>query len=425
MHSALLGTHLITVRRPASVAVAMTEDFRTPGTESSMNADAWDPSRLDNLLFVTSEEAVASDWEADVAFLRQHAPEERVLVLPSPLADCYQAADLVRPVLDGDRSIKGVVILGNYAAVPSRRMLSVDPGLLGELALAKSNEGGDADGWWVWSDDIYGDRNGVGVPDLPISRLPIKPTDRTEPGSAFRSGPLSRESLGFRAAQFPFADAVYCLIDPESRDDPEKAMWQSLPKTQNPPRHNRDPDFQPSLGSGDLASERLYLVLHGLDARALWLGGTVDTERQWNPTAVDDSVVEGEWHSPGVILGGVCWGALVVKPKAQSAEPGTSLEPRSAQDSVALALLDHGANAFMGFTAFHYVPNGTIDLGFGARLHWYVWENIAHGGLQPAEALFQAKTRFIKEPNLADAHILDRAAAMKTFWSATCLGFGW
>ncbi len=391
-----------------------------------MTVPAWIPdvTRLDGLLFVTSQQAAENEWAEDVAFLTQHVGDKRVLVLSPPDGDSHPA-EQVRPVLEADTSITGVVILGDGVTVPSRRVLSVDSTLLGELASAKANEGGDADGWLVWNDDIYGDRDGDDVPDLPVSRLPIRPTKNTSPGAEASAEPATRASFGFRAGQFPFADAVYCLIDPESVDDPEKAMWQSPPKAQNPPRHNKDPNFEPSLGSGGLAADRLHLVLHGLDSRALWLGGTVDTDRQWNPTAVDDAVVEGEWHSPGVIFGGVCWGALVVKPKAQSAEPGMTLEPRSAKDSVALALLDHGANAFMGFTAFHYVPDGTIDLGFGARLHWYVWENIAHRKLPPAEALFQAKVRFIAEVDAEDANVLDRAAAMKTFWSATCLGFGW
>lgn len=380
-------------------------------------AETCDPGRLAGLLFVTSEQAVADHWADDVRMLKDLVGD-RMVVMPSPLVDCHEAAQHVRPALERDTSIKGVVILGDYVTVPSRRMLSLDAALLEELRGSDSDPCSDADHWWVWSDDIYGDRDGDGVPDLPVSRLPINPALDGTSGAAFAARSFSRHALGLRASEFPFADAIYCEF--MDRDE----MRQSPPDAQNAPRNHPDPGNWPTLQPGDLAAERLYLVLHGMDGGEMHLKGTAVPD--WTPIAVDGPVVGGEWHSPGVIVGGICWVALVARPMARWAEPGTPVEPRTVENSFPLAFLMHGANAFIGFTTWHYIPEQNAgDVTLGGRLHWNVWENITRHNLPPAQALFQARARFIRDTNVTDAHPLDRAIAMKSFWSATCLGFGW
>ncbi|MBA2470545.1 MAG: hypothetical protein H0V37_14160 [Chloroflexia bacterium] len=379
-----------------------------------MDSGFWNAiERLERLFYVTSNAAMkkfkdkhGEDFEARLVEMLG----DRLFYIPDAPADVFDAVGELPAELQRHRSIRGVVILGDYATVPSRRIECTDPALLQNLHASLANPGNDDDAWWVWNDDLYGDRIGNLLPELPVSRLPIIPA---MVGAPFV--PSARPSaLGLRASEFPFADTIYGdLLDPPG------AMEQSPPLAMSGPASWDGPILDPS----QLATDWVYLVLHGLSGADMELTGT--SGPGWRPVAIDGSVVGGAWQAPAVAFGGVCWGALVADPIARYAGPGSTVEARAIEESFPLEFIDHGANAFVGFTALHHIPDVPVtDLILGAPIHRYFWENVTQHGLAPAEALFQAKVTFIQDL-LEDADSLALAEEMKAFWSATCIGFGW
>ena len=171
------------------------------------------------------------------------------------------------------------------------------------------------------------------------------------------------------------------------------------------------------------AIDMVYLVLHGLSGADMELVGTSETN--WRPVAIDGTVVAGSWRAPAVAFGAVCWGALVTDSTARYTEPGQTPVPRPIEQSFPLKFIDNGANAFVGFTALHHVPEIPVTAPLlGAAIHRSFWDNVTRLGMAPAEALFQAKAVFIEHLR-EDVHILTQAEELKAYWSATCIGFGW
>jgi hypothetical protein len=87
--------------------------------------------------------------------------------LPDGLTESAPAAALVRQQLQQHREAKGVVLLGGHDIVPSQVLDSLPPEI--RSALPGSD---DPDEFIVWSDDIYGDREGDRLPEVPVSRIP-------------------------------------------------------------------------------------------------------------------------------------------------------------------------------------------------------------------------------------------------------------
>ncbi|MBA3275641.1 MAG: hypothetical protein H0T72_07595 [Chloroflexia bacterium] len=377
-----------------------------------------------DLLYVTSDgarERLDVEAAADLASI----PDDRLIVIPErDVGDIYAAVQHVRPALEGNPTIEGVVIIGDYETVPSRPMLTVNPGLLPALADALGNPDREPDMWIVWNDDPYGDCDGDFLAELPVSRLPIVPTAGGLLGAPAKPERANAPAIGFRGAEFPFADGIYRdFVDP----DPANSMWTSPETTQDRPTAPKIPWETPCLGSGDLAADRLYLVLHASSGDEMRFLGSTYLGSGWQPIAVDADVLSGEWESSGVIFGGICWGALTVSSTARLvAQCDAEATARTAANSLALAFLDHGANAFVGFTGLHHIPAREVpNLILGAPLHQLFWKNIATHGWPPAKALFRARAEFIQDPERQNANLLSRAFDMKTFWSATCLGRGW
>ncbi len=100
-------------------------------------------------------------------------------IIADPPEDAFDAVQGLAEVLQRrEDEITGVVVLGDYTTVPARRVECTDVDLMVELSLDEEkleNAGNDDDAWWVWNDDLYGDRQGTLLPDLPVSRLPIIP----------------------------------------------------------------------------------------------------------------------------------------------------------------------------------------------------------------------------------------------------------
>ncbi len=361
---------------------------------------------LEGLLFVTTEDA-RSGFGMDAGGEVGAFVGDRLCIVPGKPTTVQDAASLVRQKLTDD-SIKGVVILGDYEIVPSWAMVSTS-NQWPETCPNPPTVGFDKDSWWVWSDDLYSDRNNVRMPEIPVSRMPVPYRDgwfRADPATPAAG---STVTIGLRSKEFAFADSVYQLIGQG------EAMWNSPPTAAG--QAAGASGALTILGPGDLEADQLYLVLHGrADVGTPFRGeGAV--------VAVNLAVVGGDWHSQGLIFAAVCWGVLTANSAASSHE-GAVVNARTPDTSIALALLDHGMNAMVGFTALHYIPNDPTDASLGSPLHAYFWQHITNGA-PPALALFQARIRYLNEVPMTGCDPSLMAKAMKTFWSATCLGLGW
>jgi hypothetical protein len=357
---------------------------------------------LEGLLFVTSN-AVGADAIAEI---RAVTGNDNLFVIPGAPDNARDAAGLVRPELNKpNRTLKGVVIVGDYKVVPSWPVTSLAEQWPGECAPPQSLAG-DQDDWRVWSDDLYGDKHGDRLSLLPVSRMPIRPVGgwlSPDPVQD-RGGPA--DAFGVRSKEFAFADDVYQLVlngGTMLQSPPSVAGRGALGATRE------------DVYAANLAARRLYLVLHGRsDPQTTFKG-------QGGQVVVNYALAGGDWQSRGVVFAGVCWGALIAN-TAKRAVLDNVVNVRNPEISIALAFLERGIKAFVGFTGYHYIPNAGTSLG--APLHTFFWDRIANGAA-PAAALFDARKQYLAAVPTAGCTVEVIARHMKTYWSATCLGLGW
>ncbi|MEJ7901611.1 MAG: hypothetical protein WKF63_07165, partial [Thermomicrobiales bacterium] len=337
-----------------------------------------------------------------IADLNAIVGDDRLVYLPQSATNVHQAAAHVRQRLQDtlriERTIKGVVLLGDYATVPSWKMVSTSVQGPND-APPPPDRAFDEDLCWVWSDDLYGDRNGDRLAELPVSRVPITPNDGWLVGDRFLSLPEAVAVFGVRSHEFAFADCMFKLIE-------SGAMEMAPPASAD------------TVGVNDLEARRLYLVLHGKpNIKTLFRskgGGEV----------VNYDLLASHAPTRGVVFAGVCWGALIAN-KARAVARGESLDSRQTPDlAIALAFLEFGVSAFIGFTALHHLPNNADDAALGSPLHALFWQHVVNGE-PPALALFNARHLYLDAvpSTLGESKVI--AKHMKAYWSATCLGLGW
>src|SRR5262249_27813065 len=118
-----------------------------------------------------------------------------------------QAAAAVRPKLAAGGTA-GVVILGGYDVVPAHRLNVLDARSRQALTAA-GLDGRDGDDFIVWSDEIYGDRDGDAMPEVPVSRIPDgRRSDVVF--AALQAAPAARgPRFGVRNAKRSFAAAIF------------------------------------------------------------------------------------------------------------------------------------------------------------------------------------------------------------------------
>lgn len=386
---------------------------------------------LRGLLFVTTDDAKArlgaqaGNPNVVKEQVEDIVDERMFFTIPDNPTNVYVAADQVvsrlrKECSDEECSIKGVVILGDYATVPSRPVVSItyDDYLRLQVEDQESNLGDDLDDWIVWNDDLYGDWDGDRLAKLPVSRIPIVPTQGGLVGEPRGEVAADATAFGVRSTEFDFADLVY---GPFFAPD---AMAVSPPSGANVPARWPDASPDDALTADKLMVDRLYLALHSASepGSPFWGNGMSSGQVVEELDAIDFDVFGSDWRSPAVIFAGVCWGALVARKARSDHAP---LAVRHSSNSVALAFLDHGANAVVGFTAQHYVsPDEAVEIVSGARIHLHFWNNIDLGR-SPAEALYRAKASFIVGTQNQCLDPVAIAKDVKTFWSATCLGLGW
>jgi hypothetical protein len=364
---------------------------------------------IKKLLFVTSRAGLAAnigEEATDQALAMIRLAGHNVLSsIPAGLTHPLPAYRKVARVLAPGHGVHGVVILGGYDVVPAQRLDCI-PQRLRKAILENDDPDDDHldhDDFIVWSDDLYGDPDGNGVANYPVSRIPDARSARqlfaalTAPASD-SGGP---KRTGLRNKARPFADHVFAELPGNGR------MRRSAPTVDH------------RLARGALHGSHVYLVLHGLPNKGSRFWGE---SSRGHPAAmcVDDAPGAGS-----VVLSGCCWSGLVAKRTAREDRAGTPPPPRTARSSIALAALRNGARAFVGSTGENFSPKDPPYDYFAAPLHRAFWTSL-QAGASPARALLEAKHAFtLGMPHDSGRNTIDEAIEFKTVRQYTCLGLGW
>ena len=392
----------VTIRtsRPVRVTVALDDGTVAeagggqPGPADAVSVAVGGGRPLPRLLYVTDPSRLALNvgtTEADTAVRALRAAPGRLLEVDGsrPTSDLHRE---VATAIGQDAGLAGVVLVGGYDVVPADVIDTLPPAVA-----AAVDRDGDGDRFIVWTDDLYAQRQGA--PSLPISRVPDGHRADVLFASLSAPSPRIASASGVRNVMRPFADSVYGVLAGRS------------------PLNISEPGLVADV-RGTLGGDTLYFMLHGYwrDATRLWgESGAEYTE------AVDLTCVDSR---PGtVVFTGACWGALIVDTQAVRYVPSTPIGSRGPGDSIALAYLTRGANAFVGCTGSHYSPSTPPYRSAGAPIHhsFFSYRSV---GQPPAVALSQAKRDYVA----AIPHSVGNAALAvehKIVWQFTCMGLGW
>ena len=313
------------------------------------------------------------------------------------------------------RPYKYLLIVGNDDAVPFFRVAN---------PMAESEAGALAD-WelpadWLPSDDYYTDLDAdeLGVPDLPVARIPS--SDDAD---------LLLTQLG---TLVPPDGSAFALVNQERKSQAGVVLGAISPKVQVRLQYSPPVTAADFGTNADATSARyLYVLLHGIGVLTnAWSANTVaweptDTakplEAEWivnESTQLDSITVESNPASRGVVQVGACYGAWTLD---------TVQEPRhkTADNNLALHYLKSGARAFVADTHLSYStllgPNETPRGRTGFELLF--WRGI-NGGLTPIDAFQAAKVGIAKAIyTLVDAGDIDSAKInLKTLHYMVYLG---
>lgn len=355
---------------------------------------------LQDLLFVTDPTRLRANIgraEADQALGAVRAAQG---VLLQGRGDTLLGA--TSKALQANPDIKGVVILGGYDVVPS-----VSTDVLGadlRARLGEGNHGDSVDQFWVWSDRQYGDQDGDGLGEIPVSRIPDA-RDAQLFLAALNAKPFrAAERFGVRNVLRPFAESAW----------PPSLGARAL-------------EVSETFLDSDVSIEALtaschYFMLHGADRDGREFSGQRRAGGSYPRAFTVRNVPE---RFDGIVFSGCCWSALTVDGKARDT---VSPAPRAREASIALSYLRAGALAFVGCTGSHYSgPDVDRDTNYAARLHEAFFRQLAVNGAAPAKALFEAKREHLTWTlaNQNRMEPLDLARRLKNTIQFTCLGLGW
>ena len=354
---------------------------------------------LPRLLFVTSTAALARNIGRQEAASVVAAIEGAAMPLcdlPADVADAAAAAAIVRPRLREADGLAGVVIVGGPDVVPHQ---SVDA-LPADLR-ARLGDSDDPDRFVVWSDEVYGDSDGDGLPELPVSRIPDGKSADLVLKALRASAPAPGERAGIRNVARPFADGIFGAIGGT------RALLVSEPYV-----FDQNPALQ-------LDADQVYFMLHGdyVDATRFWGEDTDDNREAVNLGNLPDTI-------RGVVFTGCCWGALTTETPAGMLVPGRPFGIKTPDASIALSTLARGALAFVGCTGAHYSPTQPPYDYFGGPMHRAFWKHYA-AGRAPARALLDAKIDYIAGMPHGRQSAAQTAIEFKILRQYTCLGLGW
>ncbi len=364
---------------------------------AALDAPRLAPGRkLPPLLFLTNSRRLALNIgnQESAAVLRAiRDAGQTVYDVQNPL-DPYAE---IRPQLAA-KPYKGVVILGGYDVLPSRRLDALPP----SVRKAVGQRSSDADNFIVWNDEGYSDLDGDLLPELPVSRIPDAHSAKLVYAALAAMVPTNKtDRFGIRNIARPFASGPYGILPGKT------ALLVSKPK--NPK----------AVGQGKATASHVYVMLHGSDS---------DTSRFWGED--DDGATEAMNLSnvpksfSGVVLAGCCWGALTVTVTASHSESGKTPAAITPESSMALSWLEAGAQAFIGCTGSHYSPTEKPYNYFGGPMHEAFWKRYTQGE-SPAAALFGAKLDYMRGIPHGRETPNGQSIEFKILKQFTCLGLGW
>jgi hypothetical protein len=367
---------------------------RTPLKDHDDELILFSGRKLPPLLFVTNLEALSANiGDSAATIIRNGIEATNHIFLNCPnCIDVKAFATKVSKVLAAHRDIRGVVILGGYDVVrPSR----VDAFVGDPLVVNRFLE---LDRFLVWSDDIYGDADGDGEPELPVSRIPDGKSALLMRQALAAKGCSRNTSFGIRNLKRPFADKVFSILS-------SKQLAVSEPLTVT--------DLNPK----DLCKGRIYLMLHGSQGQGTSFWG----ERASGDFVETMSMKSVQNQAADVVFTGCCYGALCAE-EMPSGFTGL-ITARTVTKSLALRFLAAGATAFIGCTGCHYSP-AAGEQRYGRPLHVHFCKNL-NSRMPPAQALFQAKLKYLAEIPHGGIGSWDASIETKIFRQYTCLGLGW
>lgn len=361
---------------------APSEPDQTPAAPGRKLADG---RQLPKLLFATSKDRLRNKIGP--------AADDVFQLLSDAGQSLLDISDHDKPWLEvgaASSGVDGVVLLGGYDVVRSQRL-----DVLTDVLRKAGSCLPDLDDYIVWSDDCFGDTDGDGLPEIPVSRIP-------DAGSAdflldilcCPTGTAQSSRFGIRNSARPYADNVFNAITGN------EAINISAPFAVGHTQKNH------------IDAAGIYMVLHGSkhDQSMFWGEDSSGTHLQaFSLGCIPDGL-------SGVVFSGACWGALCVEKPATDTPDGTQAVPLKTTQSIALRFLEAGATTYVGATGAHYSP-------ISGAIHHKFWEGVM-GGTPPAKALFDAKAYFA--PHVYTWPNADEYGYMfKTWRQFTCLGFGW
>ena len=355
--------------------------------------------KLPPLLFVTSAPALARNIgqiESDAVLSALRKSGHIVYdTLPDGLTESAPASALVRQQLQQHREVEGVVLLGGHDIVPSQVLDCLPPEIRRALP-----SGNDPDEFIVWSDDIYGDREGDDLPEVPVTRIPDGKSAELVFAALQTEARSSGDRSGVRNVARPFAEEIFDRL-PGSR-----TLLVSQPTSFSNPVY-------------DLETDRVYFMLHGdyVDGTRFWGEGLENNVEAVNLSNVPDGAGR-------IVFAGCCWGALFTDTPASSVVRNRPFGQRTPDSSIALSFLKKGARAFVGCTGAHYSPVEQPYGYFGGPMHEAFWRRV-NAGTPPAKALFDAKVEYVRDIPHGQRSMMSRAIEYKIWRQYTCLGLGW
>ena len=350
---------------------------------------------LPPLLFASNRKLLGDNIgkeEARLAIAMIERAGQTYVDVPSP----DKAQDAIHKQLKDDH--RGVVLLGGYDILPAKRLDTLPAEVREQLG---DNVDSDADSFIVWSDSLYGDKDDDDLPELAVSRIPDGKSSQLVLNALASGGvDLAIDRFSIFNSKRPFATDVINIVPGAAQ------ALASLPGTRDS-----------LLAATNLSAPLVYFMLHGYDNDATRFAG----QEPEYPDAFDIDQVPST--GSGVVFTGCCWGALTVWQIASRVPSGKSVTPRTPDESIALRYLRAGYNAFIGCTGSHYSPQGKA-MSHGKPMHVAFWKALV-ANPSPAEALFSAKKKYLKDMPHGLDDVLDIAIEHKILRQFTCLGLGW
>ncbi|NII29187.1 MBL fold metallo-hydrolase [Pseudoflavitalea sp. X16] len=365
--------------------------------------------RFQGLLFVANLALMTQKFKEagvkQVIDLINKMPGARLYDVPFE-GNCVDTAEAVHKQIRSDT--KGIVLVGGYDVLPSLQFNLLNENIRNAVRkeIFEKRQRDDPDNFIIWSDDIYGDTEGDFLPEYPVSRIPDGNNIDTLLSALSAASFSTSARFGIHNFRRPFAVDIF-----------EKIPYTLTSKLE------ASELFESQGNEEVLAKGAVYFMLHGSEMDATRFTG----ERNQRGRYLDAFELNNVPKSCNgtVVFSGCCWGGLIVRPIAQYYDPNIPVRSRTHKDSIVMAYLHAGANAFIGCTGAHYSPAKARDNFFGKPMHDAFWTELKKG-TSPAEALFLAKKIYsVNIPHGLEDSALTTAVEFKSMHQFTCLGLGW